>query len=243
MTGIQVIYCRGGDVRAPKVVKAAGLMYGTRHDYKPYMPVYMLDIAFEQFKGIDFTGVEYQRKWGVYLDRVRAHQPALAMTLDYTPNVPRDLMLDQVEQVRAAGAATVMICPKFAGAVDHIPQSCIVAVSVPSTYAGFLPHPSELEGRRLHLLGGNPDQQAYLIRKRYTGAHVVSVDSNVLAYKAGFKQWWSARRGTWVHAPKGQYQTVTLTIHSARCVVGYLHDPDPIIRYSRRIQRCMETLL
>jgi hypothetical protein len=226
---LKLVYCRGGDTDAPKVVKAAGWEYGTRHDYTPYMQPYMLDINWENYVWID------------YLAKVGAYRPHLAMTPDYFRRTPKSLLYEQIQQVREAGATQVMVCPKFVGACADIPLDCIVAVSVPTPeYAGFLPPEDELIGRKLHLLGGYPDQHLYLMRYRYPQSEVVSIDQNSLARKAQKGMWWSARQAEWIQAPRRQYSTVVLAMQSARRITEYLNDPNSTFKYRKRIGRCMQ---
>jgi hypothetical protein len=227
---VNLIYCRGGDKLAPKVCKAAGWGYGTRHDYVPYLsPVAMLDINWQAYN------------WRDYVSKVALYKPTLAMVPDYFEATPKALLLEQIAEVKEAGATEVMVCPKFLGAVADIPPTCIVAVSVPApTYASFLPPAGELVGRRLHFLGGGPDQWLYLKRHRYHAATVVSADCNYLALKAQFGMWWSARRADWIQAERGKFSNLTLMIQSARRITEYVHNPASIVRHGAAVQRCYE---
>ena len=89
----------------------------------------------------------------------------------------------------------IAVCPKFAGAVADIPADCLVAVSVPSSYAGFVPELTELRGRRVHLLGGNPQAQADLVTR--LGGAVVSADYNV--HERNAQNGMIFDYGRWVH--------------------------------------------
>lgn len=222
-----VVYCRGGDKFAPKLCADSGMAYGTRHDYTPYMePVYMLDINWEAYN------------WFDYLSKVERYKPAIAMVPDYEHPHQRGRLMEQIEEVKAAGAGAVMCCPKFLGAVADIPSDCILAISVPTKYAGFLPDASEVEGRKLHLLGGQPDQQLYIIRKLYQRAQVVSVDGNKLALKAQLGQWWSARRANWVQTAPNQYSNQVLMLQSARRIMDYFSNPRSFYRWTRPVLKC-----
>lgn len=219
---MDVVLVRGGDKSAGKVAAASGMLYGTRHDYKAYAPVYMLDIKWDDYE------------WSEYLAIIEKHNPVLAMVADYEFPTQRETMLQQVADLRRIGIERVMCCPKFDGAVADIPQDCIVAVSVTTGYAGFMPYPHELTGRKLHLLGGHPDQQARAIYELYADSEVVSVDGNELAFKAMKGQFWS-KSGRWRAAPKKRFSTEVLKIYSARNIVAYLRDKAPKIYRSKRV--------
>lgn len=221
-----IIYVRGGDRAAPEIAKRGGMLYGVRHDYKPYAPVFMLDIHWENYS------------WPDYLAKVRAYAPKMAMVADYEYPRQKRLMLAQVADIKRLGVDHVMVCPKFDGAVDDIPSDCVLGVSVPTTYAGFLPRAWEIQGRRLHLLGGHPDQQNYLMWHRYAGIEVFSVDGNELGYKARHGQFWGLRRGTWETAPKNKYSSDFLAVMSAKSLPFYFSRPARVYR-ADRVTKCM----
>lgn len=220
-----IIYCRGGDKHAPRVAARAGMEYGTRYNYKPYAPIYMLD------PGLDAD-------WNMYLSRVREWTPKLALTPDFYSHVSPDQMLEYVEVLRTIGVPQIGVCPKFTGAVAYIPRDCIVAVSVPTSYAGFLPLADEVYGRKLHLLGGHPDQQLYLIQLyEDAGATVVSVDGNILGRKASLGQFWSSKGG-WRTVPRRRFSDHTLAVASGRNIARYFSlSPPP--RTAKRVGRAM----
>lgn len=236
----KIVLVRGGDQTVTNVLNNAdGWLYGTRHDYAAYAPVYMLDVAFHKWEKLQ-SDSERAAFWAQYLTKVRQHQPQVAMAVDYLHPSQRWLLYRQIRDLRALGVQ-VMVCPKFAGAVAHIPSWCIVAVSVPTTYAGFMPDPSELTGRRVHLLGGHPDQLAFLIHEHYTNAQIVSVDLNVFMDKAKKGQYWSDVEGRWVSV-RGQNQpTEELKVRSARNITTYLRNAPRRIWKYRRVEKCRYT--
>lgn len=181
---LEIVYVRGGDKHAVEIARAAGMRYGIRHDYIPYDDVYMLDIRWKRYD------------WLKYLDIVRELKPTVALAPDYEWPWQWTALRRQIDDLRPL-VRDVMVCPKFHGAVAHIPEDCIVAVSVPAkTYAGFLPYFSETVGRRIHLLGGNLDRQTRLLAAyNVAGARVVSLDTDQMAMKGGKGQWLS--EGKW----------------------------------------------
>lgn len=222
---ILTIGCRGGDAAAPDLLARCGWLYGTRHDYTPYAQPYMLDINWEAYD------------WADYVSKVAAWKPTLAMVPDYFASTPKSRLLEQIEEVRAAGAVQVMVCPKFLGAVENIPDDVIIAISVPTDYAGFLPLPQEVEGRRLHLLGGQPDAQAAVMTKRYPKSQVVSIDHNTMFLKAGLGAHWSAAKGDWIDV-RGQHTTADLVILSGKNIRQYLAKPPKRFKANERVLKC-----
>ncbi len=182
---MEIVYIRGGDKYAPGIATAAGMRYGIRHDYKPYGEVWMLDINWKRYD------------WLNYVTLIRQYQPAMALAPDYEYAWQWMFLQRQIEDLRPL-VTYVLVCPKFVGAVAHIPLDCVVALSVPApSYAGFLPDFRELAGRKIHLLGGRPETQADLIRKlNGIDAEVVSVDGSYLSMKAGHGQVYS--EGKWI---------------------------------------------
>jgi hypothetical protein len=216
---MEVVYVRGGDKTAPEVARLSGMAYGTRHDYKPYAPVYMLDVDFHAYEQLT-SEADKEAFWQVYLAKVREHRPHMALVPDYMRPTQRAELYRQIRDMKPL-VSRILVCPKFPGAVAHIPSWCIVAVSVPTRYAGFLPENSELRDRQIHLLGGSVRKQADLIRKLTgAGAVVVSVDGSHHALKAGHGQWFDG--GRWVQLRRHVVSDTDLTIASARNIIRYL---------------------
>lgn len=206
------IHVQGNNREIPDACKASGMAYGTRHVEKPRAWPLMVDIYWKKYD------------WADYLSKVQAWRPVMAMAADYEGPDQRDMMLQQVADLRAAGVLRVMVCPKFAGAVADIPADCIVAVSVPSQYAGYLPADHELAGRRIHLLGGAPGKQMAFVRHYAgVGAQVVSIDGNAHYRAAMFGSQFDG--SVWKRPPLrfGKLETplYDVMVNSARAIVKY----------------------
>jgi len=161
------IHVQGNNREIPIIAARAGMAYGTRHKEVARRKPFMLDIDWKKYD------------WADYMAQVRGYQPVMAMAADYEHPCQRRQLYQQIRDLRAAGVLRVMVSPKFAGAVRHIPSWCVVALSVPSAYAGWLPNMDELRGRRVHLLGGTPRSVRDLIPKlRGAGVRVLSYDFN-----------------------------------------------------------------
>lgn len=168
------IFCMGNGKADtfPRVARESGLAYGTRSSEQARVWPYMLDVDWKQFNAGKLT-------WADYMHLIAQYHPVQAMCVDYEHPDQRRQLYQQIRDLRNAGVLRVMVCPKFDGAVAHIPRWCVVAVSVPSSYAGFVPDGAELAGRRVHLLGGSPHaQRRWMLRLQGAGAKVVSFDGN-----------------------------------------------------------------
>lgn len=221
-----IVYVRGGDKTAPALCEKTGMKYGTRHDYKPYAPVYMIDIKWDDYD------------WQDYLSKVTRYRPTLAMAPDYEFPEQFDRLTTQINDLRHLNLPRIMVCPKFENAATQIPADCMIAVSVPTGYAGFLPALEELSGRRIHLLGGHPDQQLFLMQQYHAaGAEVVSLDGNVLGDKAMKGQYWRASGG-WVDVRRQGESTEALAIRSALNIRAYFEANGKVFK-SLRVTKCM----
>lgn len=158
----------GGNKKAPEWARQSGMAYGTRNDYHAPAWPFMLDIHWTNYE------------WSEYIKLVKQYRPVMAMCADYEQPSQRRELYRQIRELKAAGVLRVMVCPKFDGAVKHIPSWCVIAVSVPSQYAGFLPTDlSEYSARKVHLLGGTPGDQIDIMAK-INGADgkVISLDGS-----------------------------------------------------------------
>lgn len=181
---IDFILVRGGTKIAPRVASQSRWKYGIRNDYTPYDDVYMLDILWENYD------------WIAYLELVQQLRPTIAMVADYIHPRQRRQMLSQIEDLRHK-VDVIACCPKFAGAAHHIPNDVRLAISIPTTYAGYLPPILDIWNREVHLLGGNPHRQlSYAMTAKTVNAKVKSIDGNYHIRKAGLGQYFMD--GRWV---------------------------------------------
>lgn len=161
------IQVAGNNTKWPALCRESGIAYGSRHDDKIRAWPAMIDINWKKYD------------WNCYLTILAQHKPLMAMVADYEAPAQKELMLKQVQDLRDLGILRIMVCPKFDGAIADIPSDCIVAVSVPSKYAGYIPPMQQLKGKKVHLLGGSPvKQREYLLKINGAGAYVVSADGN-----------------------------------------------------------------
>lgn len=209
---MDIVYCRGNDPTAPRIAALAGMEYGTRHDCKPYAPVWMLDIKWDAYD------------WQKYLSLVAQYRPTIALAPDYLSDDQTPTLLDQIADLRPL-VERVLVCPKWHGAIKQIPADCVIALSVPAPrYAGWLPESlRELSGRDVHLLGGSLYRQAELLKQlNAVNARVVSIDGNTIALKAAHGQCF--REGVWIQQKDRRSTTAELCETSAVNYVKYLRE-------------------
>jgi GNAT superfamily N-acetyltransferase len=181
------IQCAGNNRLFPALCKNAGIGYGSRHDDQIRGFPHMIDI---NWRGYD---------WQEYLSIIKQHKPIIAMVADYLAPEQKYTMLKQVHQLWQY-VLRVMVCPKFDTAIVDIPDDCIIAVSVPSKYAGYIPPLHQLRGKRVHLLGGSPvKQREYALKIAGQGGIVVSMDGNSHTSHDG--RVWDT--GRWMHPRNG----------------------------------------
>lgn len=207
---VEFVYVRGGDKTAPVIAAAAGVGYGVRDDYTAYTTVTMLDINWKRVN------------WARYMELIDQYRPTLALAPDYEYPWQFTALTRQIEDLRAR-VSRVLVCPKFNGAIQHVPLWCRIALSVPApSYAGFLPEDlSVLAGRKIHLLGGKPEKQMDLITKlAAVGAIVESADGSFLAMKAANGQYFE--NGKWRDVRGKGIPTIELATMSARNIPKYL---------------------
>jgi hypothetical protein len=231
---LEIIIVRGGDKKiTPEVCRATGCGYGLRDDYRPYHEVDMIDFNWKR----PFS----EALWERYLELGARHQPRKVMVPDYERRPDYLRTLKCVEDLERLNAAEIMICPKFKGAVSHFGFDLIYALSVPTEYAGWLPDPVEMRGRKIHLLGGAPDQWLYLIQiYEAAGATIISADSAFMIQQAdAFGKYWLPQGG-YAQTPSRHAASVELAIKSVENTREYL-EHGTIIN-SRRVTACRQAI-
>jgi hypothetical protein len=145
--------------------------------------------------------------WQDYLNKIESHNPVMAMVPDYEHPSQRRRLYQQIRDLKQRGVLRVMVCPKWEGAIAHIPSWCVVAISVPSGYAGYVPPLEQLQGRSVHLLGGSPKKQReYMLKIAGAGGYVISADGNSHAAKKSSV--WNGSQWVKVHTSYSFYDRV-----------------------------------
>lgn len=169
---VHFIQCAGNNRTFYDVANEAGVAYGSRHNNAVRGEAVMIDIDWQKYDWDDYLGV------------IKKYRPVMAMVADYENPLQKPVMLEQVADLRQLGVLRIMACPKFEGALDDIPQDCVIALSLPSKasvkYGGYIPKDiHKIDGRQVHFLGGSPvTQKAWMPRIHALGAKVISCDGN-----------------------------------------------------------------
>lgn len=214
---MKYIYVRGGDKKAPIAIEIAGCHYGIRHDSTAYDNVHMLDVNWKNYD------------WVKVLQVVERHKPVMVVVPDYETPSQYHRVMSNVADLRALRVPEILVVPKWANAIAHIPSDCIVAISMPAPdYAGYIPpNITKLKGRRVHLLGGRPDstktrlgQAEAIIKLNGVGATVVSVDGNYSGRVGQLGRWFDG--GKWQQTRSRKDDTAILQGYSLKGIITYL---------------------
>ena len=188
---IDLIFCNGGNPRLMDMAIEEGWLPGARSDMWAGVP-------------LSFVDVDYKHPdWQKHLARVEKERPKYATVPDLSEkevsgaDIARALA--QVEKI-APYCDVPLIVPKLSGQLDHIPDSIAIGYSVPSRYGGASYFIQELEGRRVHLLGGSPKKQQEVACYLEGIAEVISADGNYATKMAQrYMEFWNGKR--WQHWP------------------------------------------
>jgi len=172
------IFCQGNNKTFPAIAHKSGVAYGTRSCEKAQGYPFMLDIKWNNYK------------WDAHIQKTIDYAPVMVCAPDYTDKSQYQDLMDKIQELRDLGVLRIVVIPKFKGAVDDIPNDCIIGISVPSSYAGYVlgdEDVAKIRGRMVHLLGGSPKSQMAFY-KYYTdnGIHVISMDGNGFQKNASF---------------------------------------------------------
>lgn len=180
---MDIIYCAGGNKRLAEIAIDSGYMYGARSD----------DIRDLRCDGlIDINWKSYN--WNNHILAIKKHNPKYAVVPDVESN---DLIKERVEmglEIESLGSIPIIV-PKIHGIISSIPSNYLIGISVPSSYAGFLPPLWDLHGKNVHLLGGSPKKQRNLWREYSSNnINVVSVDINCHSKASDFGSYWDGNK-------------------------------------------------
>lgn len=195
---IDLIYCAGDNRRMMDIAVEAGFIPGCRSDKSCHIRV-------------DFVDVEYKRpNWQHHLERVKLERPKYASVPDLsTEQVSSEDITRAITQAEALAAyCTIpLIVPKLPGQIAHLPEQIALGYSIPTSYGGALYPIWELEGRRVHLLGGSPHKQMELYRYLSAFCTVISADGNMSAKLAqrALKYWERGKWRMWPTRNEGDY--------------------------------------
>jgi ribosomal protein S18 acetylase RimI-like enzyme len=170
-----VIFCAGNNEKHPQIAYDAGMNYGVAQNDKPKAQPFMFDVEFEPEK----------QDWTDFMHKVSEYKPVMVVITDYQHESERDRLYEQIRDIESLGVLRIVCVPKFEGAINDIPDGCIIGISAPAKSEKFKGYrlswqdSASLKGRMVHILGGSPFVQATEIdRVRLYGGRVISVDGN-----------------------------------------------------------------
>jgi len=133
----------------------------------------------------------------VHLAAVKEYRPKYATVRDVMTKAqcesagiayyPLEQILDWASEL-AQFASNVIVVPKY-DCLDRIPEDRMLGYSVPTQYGGTPLPITAFRGRRVHLLGGNPEVQIQYYRA--IPDSVVSLDNNQMHLRATFGNTWT----------------------------------------------------
>lgn len=191
---IDLIYTSADNAHFHAVCQRANWLVGIRSDKHPC----------SEALAIAFIDVRYaQPDFARHLAMVRRFRPRYAIVPDLSAcEVSRADILRALRQAEALAphCGVTLFVPKLPGQIRLLPAGAAIGYSVPTRYGGAQYDLRELEGRRVHLLGGSPHRQMTLYRYIACFAEVGSLDGNMFQRMSGLGKFW--RGGRWMAHPR-----------------------------------------
>jgi len=212
---LDLIYCAGDNERLTRIAHEAGFLIGIRSGRAAHgFPVKFVDI-------------EYRKpNFAKHMLSVRRHWPKYATVLDLSEE---EVSLQDVERAltqyreMAVYCEVPLIVPKLPGQVAMLPNDIAIGYSIPTSYGGARYPLWELEGRRIHLLGGSPHEQMDVYKTLSPCAQVISADGNMAQKMATqFAKFW--QNGVWVAHPERHTNTPDLYLECWHRSCLYIRD-------------------
>ncbi|MDY6867292.1 MAG: DUF6610 family protein, partial [Chloroflexota bacterium] len=173
-------YCAGGNTRLAKIAIEEGFLYGSRSDDARNLRCNgLIDIEWNNYN------------WVNHVDTVKKHKPKYAVVPDVINANCLEKYIKMAEEIEDFCERTILV-PKVRNIISIIPKKYVIGVSVPTSYAGFLPNVIDMKDHDIHLLGGTPKQQKelWLYYKRM-GCNIISSDSNSHNKASDFGSYWN----------------------------------------------------
>jgi len=194
---IDVIFCAGGNEALMRIAYESGMYLGIRSDRPSH--------GF----AIRFVDINYRHP-PVFEDHLRVvarYQPRFATVRDLSEHSVEEADIERAiaEARRLSGYCEVpLVVPKLGGQLALLPADLAIGYSIPTTHGGAQYALWELTGHRVHLLGGNPDDQMVVYRYLSACNSVLSADGNMAQKVAWLAGLWED--GRWVdHPAKGTH--------------------------------------
>jgi Family of unknown function (DUF6610) len=212
---IDLIYTAADNAHLHALCQRANWLVGMRSDKHPCAGATSI-----QFVDVRYTAPNFAR----HLDMVRRYRPRYATVPDLSDReVSRADIRRALQQADALAphCGVALLVPKLPGQIGLLPSQVAIAYSVPTHYGSAHYDLRELEGHRVHLLGGSPHRQLTLYRYISCFAEVTSVDCNMHQRMSAYGKFW--QRGRWMpHPARGSggvhvsYDCVMWSLHTIR---------------------------
>jgi hypothetical protein len=195
---LDLIFCAGDNKAFFQVAYEAGYMLGIRSGRGSY--------GYD----VQFVDIDYQRRnFEKHLQVVARYRPKYATVLDLSDDetlsiyeIKQDVerAMRQYEQL-SHYCQIPLIVPKLPGQIALLPAHVAIGYSIPTSYGGAQYELGELQGRRVHLLGGSPYEQMEKYKLLAVRAEVISVDGNMaMKIAREYSEYW--QYGAWVKHPE-----------------------------------------
>lgn len=188
---MDMIFCFGGNAKAGTIATENGWLYGSQPTTVYSQSISFVDLDFKNMCNDDYLD-KYQKF-------VKSVQPKYAV-------LPDVFCVDDLSRVHTYAKTlsgfveNFIVVPKFSGCIENIPENLydtrvILGYSVPTRYGGTSVPIWEFVDRPVHLLGGSPIKQRYLLNY----LNVVSLDGNYCSKIAGYGGYISSKDLSQLH--------------------------------------------
>lgn len=155
-----------------RIAQEEGWLLGSRSDYPTYgLPMTLIDI--------DYKGkTDFEKHIAV----VAKTRPKYACAEDLSDKVfdLTDIERAILQVKRLANYCEYpIIIPKLEEQINYIDEKITIGYSIPTSNGGAKYAPEMLSGRKVHLLGGSPQQQIQIYQQIIKKVNVGSVDCNM----------------------------------------------------------------
>lgn len=134
------------------------------------------------------------------MEALKKHRPEMATVVDWETDGQLPEVIQWAEEAAQYVGEFVCLIPKVVGGIPRIPERIggkivVLGYSVPTMYGGSPVPIWEYAGRKIHLLGGSPQEQMRLWRVFSPTAEVVSLDGNMAAQQSRKGRTWTQKPG------------------------------------------------
>lgn len=195
MAAPTLIYSSAGNQRLMEIAVHAGFQPGAQLPGTVYFAPYFAD---QDWKKPDRDG---------YMQALAKHLPMMATVLDWEYPEQFAEVMNWAEEAARYVQQSIVIIPKVLTGIEAIPnciggKEVVIGYSIPTKHGATCLPIWELEGRKVHLLGGSPHRQMQEFQAMRAFCQVVSADGNMMQklaiqYCAFWQREGSGKYGHW----------------------------------------------